>query len=250
MSGAQKLRALVWSLSALFAFAVGLPAVWWEPLHLDEAIMLRFATRAPREILTDVFVERGGAPLQFFVEHVTLQWPGGLAGLRLPSLCFFALAVVFSGLLALELFGEREALIVPPLLATAPLAVELGTFARMYALFLWLAITVGWLALVAGRSGRRRDWLLTGALAGGLVYVHPIAPLACAAALAGPFLVDSRPLRVVLGRAWPGLVLGSRSWNEATGAGTGSAWAHLVRIRSRMGRMYCRNRPGFSLMGK
>lgn len=208
MSGAQ-VRALVWSLSALFAFAVGLPAVWWEPLHLDEAIMLRFATRSPTAIVTDVFVERGGAPLQFLVEHLTLQWPGGLAGLRLPSLCFFALAVVFAGLFTLELFGERESVIVPPLLAASPMAVELGTFARMYALFLCASLATAWLALVAGRTNRRRDWLVVGALLGGLVYVHPIAPLTCIAIVAGPLLVHENPWRTAIRHAWPGLVLAS-----------------------------------------
>lgn len=209
MSGAQKLRALVWGTSALFAFAVGLPAVWWEPLHLDEAIMLRFARRPPTEIVTDVFVHRGGAPLQFLVEHFTLQWPGGLAGLRLPSLCFFALAVVLAGLFTLELFGEREALVVPPLLAAAPMAVELGTFARMYALFLCASLAAAWLALVAGRTNARRDWLVAGLLVGGLVYVHPIAPLTWVAIVAGPLLVHRRPLRDTFRRAWPGLLVAS-----------------------------------------
>ena len=207
MSGAQKMRALVWSISALFAFAVGLPAVWWEPLHLDEAIMLRFATRSATDIVTDVFVDRGGAPLQFLVEHLTLQWPGGLAGLRLPSLCFFAMAVVFAGLFTLELFGEREALIVPPLLAAAPMAVELGTFARMYALFLCFSLAAAWVALVAGRTNTRRAWLAAGTLVGGLVYVHPIAPLTCVAVVAGPLLVHERPFRTTIRHAWPGLVV-------------------------------------------
>jgi hypothetical protein len=207
VSQARNLHALVWSLSSMLAFALGLPAISWEPLHLDEAIMLRFSTRSPAEIITDVFVERGGAPLQFLVEHLTLQWPGGLVGLRLPSLCFFALAIVFSGLFTLELFGEREALIVPPVLAASPMAVELGTFARMYALFLCVSLAAGWLALVAGRTGSRRGWLAAGILVGGLVYVHPIAPLTCAAIIAGPFLVDERPLRAAFRTAWPGLAV-------------------------------------------
>jgi hypothetical protein len=37
--------------------------------------------------------QRGGGPLHFWLIHLTLQWPGGLTGLRAPSLVFFLLAM-------------------------------------------------------------------------------------------------------------------------------------------------------------
>src|ERR1041385_1196254 len=89
MIGGMQARA--WSRGAVttsamaLAAAAALPAVWWEPLHLDERVMLEYAPHSPPRIVREIFVDRGGAPLQYLVEHVTLSWPAGLAGLRLPS---------------------------------------------------------------------------------------------------------------------------------------------------------------------
>ena len=196
----------VTGLAVALAFAASLPAVWWEPLHLDERVMLEYAPHAPRAIVREIFVDRGGAPLQFLVEHVTLAWPGGLVGLRLPSLLFFLLAVAWAGPVVGRLVGPREGWIAAVLLALAPLAVELATFARMYALLLWLVLVTAWLSLRAATSGERRDWLLTGALAGGLVYAHPIAPLYALPAFACGLAVDRRPWRESLRRARPGAI--------------------------------------------
>ena len=89
------------------------------------------------------------------------------------------------------------------------MAVELGTFARMYARFLCASLATAWLALVAGRTNTRRNWSAVGALLGGLVYVHPIAPLTCITIVAGPLLIHENPWRTTIRHAWPGLVLAS-----------------------------------------
>lgn len=197
--------ALALCVAALLAAAVTLPALWWEPLHVDEAVTLEFAPRSIPDLLDDIFIERGGSPAFFLVEHVTLQWPGGVEGLRLPSVAFFLLALVGGTLVARELCGRREAILLPLMLATAPLAVGLATFARMYTLFLALLLLVVWLLLRAARSGERARWVVAGACAGLLVYVHPTAPLYIGLALATAFLCAGRPLRRFLGEAWPGL---------------------------------------------
>jgi hypothetical protein len=201
-------RAAVTAEAAALALAAALPAVWWEPLHLDERVMLEYSPHSPQRIVREIFVDRGGAPLQYLVEHVTLSWPAGLAGLRLPSLVFFLLALAFAGPVAARLVGEREALITIVLLAASPLAVGLATFARMYALFLWLVLAATWLSLRAGRSGARRDWIAAGALAGGMVYAHPIAPLYALPAFAAGIAVEEGALREALRRARPGIVAG------------------------------------------
>jgi hypothetical protein len=82
---ARLVAALALALSA--GAALALPAVWLEPLHLDEAITIDYATRSYSAIVTDVLLDRGGAPLHFFVEHVTLANPGGIEGLRCPRSC-------------------------------------------------------------------------------------------------------------------------------------------------------------------
>lgn len=163
--------------AAVVALAVTAPAVWWEPLHLDEAIMLEFSRESVPSIIKDVFIHRGGGPAQFVVEHVTLRWPGGIEGLRIPSLVFFLLSLPLAAGFARRLIGKREGLLLPFLLALAPLAVGLATFARMYALFLFAVLGATWLGLRAAEQQDPRWWLGAGAAAGLLVYVHPIAPL-------------------------------------------------------------------------
>jgi hypothetical protein len=163
--------------AAVLAAAVTMPAVTWEPLHFDEAIMLQFSRYSLPSIVKDVFIDRGGAPAQFFVEHVTLAWPGGIAGLRAPSLLFFLLSLPVAATVARRLLGEGAALSLPVLLALAPLAVGLATYARMYALFLLAVLCTTWLGQRAAELGDRRSWVIAGTAAGLLVYVHPIAPL-------------------------------------------------------------------------
>jgi hypothetical protein len=159
------------------AWAATAPAITWEPLHLDEAIMLEFSRHSLPSIVNDVFVNRGGAPTQFFVEHATLAWPGGIIGLRAPSLVFFLLSLPVAAAVGRRLSDEREALLLPFLLALAPLADELATFARMYALLLLGVLCTTWLSLRAAGRGDPRSWRAAGIAAGLLVYLHPIAPL-------------------------------------------------------------------------
>ncbi len=204
-----RLEAVVWACAIAAGALACLPGVWWEPLHLDERVMLEFARGSPWSIVDNVFIERGGAPAQFLVERITLAWPGGLAGLRLPSLLFFLAALPCAGLLARRLAGRAEGLAVPPLLALAPLAVGLATFARMYALFLLLVLVTSLIAIRAGRDRSRNWWIAAGAFAAGLVYVHPIAPLYIVPALACGLAVSDVPLRQTLLDARPGLVAGA-----------------------------------------
>jgi hypothetical protein len=166
--------------------------------------MLQFSRRSLPHIVKDVFVDRGGAPAQFFVEHVTLGWPGGPAGLRGPSLVFFLLALPPAYAVARRLGGERAALLLPLALALSPLAVELATFARMYALFLLGTLFATWLSL---RARDPRSWTLAGAVAGFLVYVHPIAPLYAPLALLTGAAVRRVPWRDLRPAAVAGVVV-------------------------------------------
>lgn len=215
------LRAAATGTAVLLGAAAALPAVRWEPLHLDEATMLSFSRRSLWAIVQDVFVDRGGAPAQFFVEHATLAWPGGVEGLRGPSLVFFLLALPVAAAVARALLGETAGLLLPLLLAAAPLAVELATFARMYALFLLAVLCATWLGIRAARRGREADWAAAGAAAAALVYVHPVAPLYAPLALLTGLAVRRRPWRelrpalvagavVALPYAYALAVLGSR----------------------------------------
>jgi hypothetical protein len=200
----QSARLTAWALSLPLALAAALPAVWWTPLHVDEKVTLWFAPRSFSGIVHDIFVDRGGGPVFFLVEHVTLAWPGGLEGLRLPPVVFFLLALPAAGLLARELRDELEAAFVPVTLALAPLAVSLATFARMYSLLLLVVLVAMWLSLRAASTGGTGRWAAAGALCGALAYVHPIGPLYGVLAFAGGLVRSRASPRALIAEAWPG----------------------------------------------
>ena len=107
-------------------------------------------------------MNRGGAPLHFLIERVTLTWPDGLVGLRVPSIVFFLLALPAAGLVAGRLVDARAATLLPLALACAPLAVGLATFGRMYSLFLAATLWATVLALWAARRDSLLGWTLAG----------------------------------------------------------------------------------------
>lgn len=184
-----------WLAAAALALPLTLPMVRAEPLHIDETVMLEHSPKPLATLVHDIFVERGGAPLQFIAAHFTLQWPGGTEGLRIPSLLFALAAVVLAGAWAAQLVGRSESIALAFLLASAPLAVDLATFGRMYGIFLFAVLGASLLSLRAGTRGGPWDWALAGAAAGALVYVHPIAPLYAPFALATGIARSAAPLR-------------------------------------------------------
>lgn len=195
--------ALVPIVAAALGVAAALPAVRWEPLHYDEAISLEYSVRPVTEIVKGVFVDRGGSLLYFFVEHATLSWPGGVEGLHLPKVACFGLAIVAAWFLARALFGGLEAGLVAFALATAPLALSLATFARMYSPFLLVVLVATILGERAGRLGGLRRWVVAGVATGLLVHVHPIAPLYALPALLAAWAASGLDTRAFARRAWP-----------------------------------------------
>lgn len=201
-----------WSAAVVLALAAVLPAVWWEPLHVDEWVTLTIAPRSPGAIAHEIFVRRGGGPVHFFIEHWLLRWPGGVEGLRLLSVVACAAALPAAGLLARALSGARESLLTPALLALSPLAVGLASFGRMYALllaaFLWLTV-----ASVRAAAARGQAALLAASAGlGALVYVHPLAPLYAAPALAGALIVARARARAALWSAAVFFAVGLPYW--------------------------------------
>ena len=191
--------------STVAAIALGavlsVHAIDRAPLNVDEELTRRVAGGRFGAILSIIANQRGGGPLHFWLVHLTLQWPGGLAGLRVPSLVFFLLALPAIALIARELAGPVAAVGAVLLTACAPLAVTYATFGRPHTLLLaWISWgTVA--ALRAARTGDRRWWAAAGAILGTAIFSHPTAPIyelsAFAAALA--YAPNVR-------RAWPGIL--------------------------------------------
>jgi hypothetical protein len=188
--------------------AVGLAAraVYWAPLNVDEELTRRIATEPFGSIFHIVSTERGGGPLHFWLIHFTLEWPGGLIGLRVPSLVFFAASLPAVALIGLELASEWAAAAAVLLVSTAPLGVSYSTFGRPHAMLLAWVTWGTWLGLRAARRGGRLDWILAGAVLGSSVFVHPTAPVYSVTAFAAGLVVVPKRPRAVVREAWPGAV--------------------------------------------
>ncbi|HZO96085.1 MAG TPA: glycosyltransferase family 39 protein [Gaiellaceae bacterium] len=180
---------------------LGLRAFLRAPLNVDEELTLRIAGESLGSIFHIVSSERGGGPVHFWLEHATRSWPGGLAGLRLPSLLALLAALPAAALVAAELAGRAAAAAAVLLLGAAPLAVSYSTFGRPHALLLAWTQWGTALGLLAARRGGARLWVAAGAVLGSSVFAHPTAPLYALVAFAGAVLYARRPLR-----AWPGAV--------------------------------------------
>jgi hypothetical protein len=183
-----------------FALTLALRALLRSPLNVDEELTIRVAEDGFGQIF-HVVVGRGGGPFHFWLIHVTMSWPGGLTGLRLPSVVFMLAAVPAIALVAEELAGRAAAAATVLLLATSPLAISYSSFARPHSMLLaWLMWGTA-LGLRAARDDGRRLWVVSGAILGSSVFVHPTAPLYAVTAF-GTMLVYARhPFR-----AWPGAI--------------------------------------------
>ncbi len=191
-------------LAAVLAAALGARAVFWAPLNVDEELTRRVATEPFGSIFHIVSSERGGGPLHFWLMHFTLEWPGGLVGLRVPSMIFFTASLPAVALIALELAGATAAAAAVLLTATAPLAISYSTFGRPHALLLCWIEWGTLLALRAARLGGRRRWIVAGAVLGSSVFVHPTAPLYAATAGLAALVYAPRSPRALAREAWPG----------------------------------------------
>jgi hypothetical protein len=177
---------------------LGLRAVLRSPLNVDEELTLRIARGAFGSIF-GIVRARGGGPFHFWLEHVTTAWPGGLAGLRVPSVVFMLAALPAIALIAEELAGRAEAAVTLLLVASAPLAISYSTFGRPHTMLLaWIAWGTA-LALRAARRGEARLWVAGGAVLGSSIFVHPTAPLYAITAFGAAVVYARRPLG-----AWPG----------------------------------------------
>jgi hypothetical protein len=180
--------------------ALAVRAVVRAPLNVDEELTLRVARDSFGSIF-DIVRGRGGGPFHFWLEHLTMSWPGGLAGLRVPSIVFMLAALVAVALIAEELAGRVEAAAAVLLLASAPLAISYSSFGRPHSMLLaWIT----WGTLLGLRAARRTDtrlWVAAGAVLGSSIFVHPTAPLYALTAFGTAVVYARRPVR-----AWPGAI--------------------------------------------
>jgi 4-amino-4-deoxy-L-arabinose transferase-like glycosyltransferase len=183
-----------------FVLALALRAAFRSPLNVDEELTLRIAHEAFGSIFGTVR-GRGGGPLHFWLEHLTAAWPGGLTGLRLPSILFSLASLPAVALVAEELAGRAVAAAAVLLVAAAPLAISYSSFGRPHTLLLAWIVWGTFFVLRAARTGDTRWWITGGAVLGTSIFVHPTAPLYALTAFGTALVYARRPLR-----AWPGAV--------------------------------------------
>jgi hypothetical protein len=173
-------------------------------VNVDEEVTTAISSRSLGDIWSIVWGDRGGGPLHFFLEHFAMQWPGGLVGLRGPSLVFLVAALPAAALVARELAGDVAAAASVLLFGLAPLALSHGTFGRPHTMltawFLWGL----WAALRGAVTGGRWWWGVGALVLASSVFVHPIAPVYAGAGAVAALAYAPRPPRVVAREAWPG----------------------------------------------
>jgi hypothetical protein len=190
--------------AAALAIALSVQAIYRAPLNVDEELTRRIASGRFGSIFSIVASQRGGGPLHFWLIHLTLQWPGGLIGLRAPSLVFFVLALPAVALAARELAGTKAAIVTVLLTACAPLAISYDTFGRPHSLLLaWISWGT-FAAFYAARTGGRRAWIIAGVALGTAIYSHPTAPIYELSGFVAALALVRGTWRDVVRQAWPG----------------------------------------------
>lgn len=212
-----------------------------QSLWSDEDITLDRALTPLWDMLRGLPVEQG--PLYYALMRTwsLLAGSGDLA-LRWPSLLASVAAVPLAMALGRRLAGRRAGRLLGLIAAVNPFLVYYGQEARGYALLGCLALATPLALLHAERSGRRRDWILAGALAAAAVLTHAYGVLALVPLLPWP-LLNPYPTTLRLTRGYllavltaallyaPWLpralgILDHQGWREGWPL-AGAAWANL-----------------------
>jgi len=128
-------------------------------IWLDEATSIWQAQMPLGELLETLRTVDVHPPLHHLVLWVTVRVAGtGELAVRLPSLLAATALVPVLYAAGRDIYDRRAGLVAAALGTVAPFAVWYAQEARMYALFMLLALLVTWLQVRIMRDGRRRDW--------------------------------------------------------------------------------------------
>jgi hypothetical protein len=156
----------------------------FRPLHNDEGVTLAVASEhSVADVLRTAIDVRHGPPLHYLLVHASLAWRDDMLGLRLPSAVFGILAVPFSYAAGRELLGRPGGAAMSVIVATSPIVVHLGQFARGYTAMIAFSFASLWILMVLIRT--RRGWLVPAYAVAALLLVasHPFGLFALASEL-------------------------------------------------------------------
>jgi Dolichyl-phosphate-mannose-protein mannosyltransferase len=179
-----------WSvaLGALATIAYGVAVLGfglvYRPLHNDEGVTLQVASHASAHQVLDVAIDyRHGPPLHYLLVHASLSWRDDVLGLRLPSALLGILTVTLAYGFGRELLGRYGGGPVAAIVASSPVVVHLGQFARGYTAMLAGSFASLWLLLVLLRTRQARYIAPYGLAALLLAAAHPFGLFALASEL-------------------------------------------------------------------
>jgi hypothetical protein len=110
-----------------------------KPFYQDEALTGLIAVDPVRDIVAQVVLDRGGAPLHFILAHVALDFAPTVVSLRSLSVVLAVATIPLCYDLGRRLGGSSAGLVAAAVAASSSLLAAYGTFGRMYALFAFVA---------------------------------------------------------------------------------------------------------------
>ncbi len=147
--------------AATIAYAVAILGFGldFRPLQNDEGVTLMVASKlSVSDVLHTAIDVRHGPPLHYLLVHASLDWRDNILGLRLPSAVLGILAVAISYGTGRELLGRPGGAIVSVIVASSPITIHLGQFARGYTAMMAAAFASLWLLLILVRT-RHLRWV-------------------------------------------------------------------------------------------
>ena len=177
----------------------------FRPLQNDEGVTLMVASKLSVERRAAHRDQRPAWAASALPAGACLAgWRDDILGLRLPSALLGILAVALSYVTGRELLGRRGGAIVAVVVASSPITIHLGQFARGYTAMMSAAFASLWLLLLLVRTRRLR-------------WVAPYALFALHAGCVAPFWAVRARLRArAAGGARPGAEAPApRAWRQS-----------------------------------
>ncbi|MGQ0616448.1 MAG: glycosyltransferase family 39 protein [Acidimicrobiia bacterium] len=225
-------------LAGLTIAGLGLRLIVVRGLWVDEAISVHQAHLPLAVMLDNLRQTDVHPPLHHLILWATVRAFGdGELVVRLPSIIAGALTVPAVFGLAKELFDRRTAMLAATLAVPAPFMVWYSQEARMYSLFMLVAVLSAWAQVAALRRGTWSAWLLSGICAAALVATQwfGLVPLAVQQVACLVALARARPHRA-RGRAKGALQADGASASSPGGDGGGAqpqGYTGLKRLAAR-----------------
>ena len=159
--------ALVLIGSGLSLYKLGEKSLW-----LDEISTVQIASQNYKQIYKSLEREHMAPPLYYIGLHVFLNLGSDEFFVRLPSVIFFALAIIVCFLVAQILFDKTVALMASFLFALSPLSISYAQEARMYSMNQFLLLLSFYFFIKALKTKKNKLWIAYVVVTAIAAYTH------------------------------------------------------------------------------